>query len=105
MTDVEFLDCSEIRMGSPFNVCRLQLQLGWSPDLPNDDWQDLAAESPDGRFIALVRWEVRSNDPGFIIFTLDNVEQRVDRSERHAGCCERIWWSGNSFEWSAGGRS
>lgn len=99
MNKVEFFDRSEIRMGSPFNICQLRLQLAWSPQLPDGGWQDLWAESPDGRFVALILWHVPENRPGFIVYTLDNLEHTVTRSAPQSGCCEKVWWDGQ-FRWA-----
>lgn len=99
MKEVDFLDCGEIRMGSPYNECRIRLTLGWQPPIPTSGFQDLCAASPDGRYLALVRWDTPNNEPGFIVFTLDNEEQTVSYSPRQRGCCDKLWWE-NGFRWS-----
>jgi len=101
MLDVSFVDCSEIRMGSPFGVCAVVLTGKWVPDVPRDGWQNLSATSPDGRFSALLRWDTPHNDPGFKIAIIDSIGQTVDWSERHPGCCESIAWHDGAFTWRA----
>lgn len=64
MKEVEFLDCGEIRMGSPYNVCRIRLNLSWQPPVPTSDFQDICATTSDGRYLALVRWDTSNNQPG-----------------------------------------
>jgi hypothetical protein len=99
MPRVEFLDCGEIRMGSPFNICGgIRLDLDWAPNIPIGGYQDIWAASPDGRFIALVVWHTPGNVPGFVVYTIDNVERTVAHSQPQSGCCERIWWDGG-FRW------
>ena len=72
MTKVAFRNRREVRMGSPHQTCRMQLSGDWQPRLELDDWQDLQAQSPDGRYLALVRWDTRGNTPGFrIVDALD----------------------------------
>jgi hypothetical protein len=99
MEPVEFVNCSEIRMGSPFVTCGVRLHLDWAPDLPTTGYQDLSAQSPDGRYLALVQWHVRANEPGFVVHTVDTVRHTVSASEPQEGCCERLWWD-DGVHWS-----
>src|SRR5688500_6271872 len=92
MTRVRFSGCTEIRMGSPFQACEVSLDLEWQPEIPRNDFQDLFAESPDQRHIALVRWSIANNEPGFVIYTLDNLNRDVVVTSRYPDSCERIWW-------------
>jgi hypothetical protein len=93
-----FDDCAEIRMGSPFRLCRLRLDGAWIPLVPNDQgWQNLSAASPNGRFVALVRWDVVGNEPGFRILTVDCDDRTVQTTERIPGCCESLAWRDETF--------
>jgi hypothetical protein len=93
-----FDDCEEVRMGSRFQACRLRLEGSWIPPVPNDeDWQNLSATSPDGRFVALVRWDVGGNEPGFRILTVDCRDRAVQTTERILGCCESVAWRDGVF--------
>jgi len=87
-------------MGSPFKACDVRLHLDWEPEIPAGDFQDLTSESPDGRYLALVRWHVPGDDPGFVVYTLDLVAHTVTTSPPQSGCCEKLWWE-NGFHWSA----
>ena len=93
-----FDDCIEIRMGSRFRICRLRLEGSWIPPVPNDDgWQNLSATSPDGRFVALVRWDTGGNEPGFQILTVDCRDRTVQTSDRIPGCCQSVVWRDGVF--------
>lgn len=93
-----FDDCAEIRMGSPFRLCRLRLEGAWIPPVPNDlGWQNLSATSPDDRFVALVRWDHVGNNPGFRILTVDCRDRTVRMTERIPGCCESLAWRDETF--------
>jgi len=93
-----FDDCTEIRMGSPFRLCRLRLDGSWIPPVPNDlGWQNLSATSPNGRFVALVRWDHVANNPGFRILTVDCRDHTVQTTERTPGCCESLAWRDGVF--------
>lgn len=87
-----FSSVTEIRMGSPFHFAELELAGNWIPELPGYDWQDLFAESPNGRYLALVAWMIENNDPGFRFVVIDKKEKVVRESERIAGCCESLKW-------------
>ena len=79
-------------MGSPYGICRIRLDGDWRPDLPETDWQNLSARSPDGMRLALVRWDTPGNQPGFRLYVLDSLARQVSVSERFPGCCYRLWW-------------
>lgn len=98
MLDVEFYNCIEIRMGSAFRGCDLKLAGTWVPELPRDiAWQDVTAQSPDGRFVGLVFWDTPQNRPGFRILTIDCVAHQVSTSARVEGCCQSISWRDGKF--------
>jgi hypothetical protein len=98
---VQFIDCSEVRMGSPYDCCNIKLEGSWIPQLPEGDWQNISASSPDGRFLGLVRWSSPGNQPGFYVFTIDLQDRAVRKSSRIKGCCESPWWEGARFKWRA----
>lgn len=92
MIRVRFKDVGEIRMGSPYSICRLELSGGKIPELPETDWQDRRAYSPDKRFLGLVRWDTPGNEPGFRIFTIDSARGTHTVSRRIKGCCVKLSW-------------
>jgi hypothetical protein len=96
---VRFLERNEVRMGSPYATCRVCLSGGRVPDLPNRgrDFQSLKAWSSDDRFLALVRWAVRSNRPGFTVVIVSPGGGAVTESARIEGCCESIRWEAGRF--------
>jgi len=100
---IRFLNASEVRMGSPYNTCRVSLSGEWVPRLPNDgdDYQDLKAWSEDQRHLALVRWAVRANQPGFKVVVISLAGRRVTQYRRRKGCCEAIWWKDGAFRFRA----
>lgn len=100
MLDVNFVNCDEIRMGSPFKTCELVIRgVGWVPNLDLDSWQDLIAYSPDDNKVALIKWDIKENEPGFRVFEIDLAEKKVSSSKRIAGCCKRVYWADDKISW------
>ncbi len=102
MLQVAFFNRREIRMGSPYNVCGIRLYGSWVPELPEADWQDIRAYRPDRKVVALVRWDVPGNVPGFRLWILDTIDEMVETSERFPGCCTSLEWkSEEEIVWKA----
>lgn len=96
---VRFRNVREIRMGSPYRVCAIAFEGDWIPPLPADDWQDLRAASPDGRHLALVRWNTEGNVPGFHVVRIDTKMRTFHKTRRILGLCKRIFWDQGRFSW------
>ncbi len=94
-----FQNVEEIRMGSRYNVCDLELQGNWIPSLPTYDWQDKYAKSDNGRYLALVAWDVVDNHPGFRIIIIDIRKRSIRKTKRIIGCCESIKWGTSGFSY------
>ena len=100
MLSVTFCDVAEIRMGSPFNSCRLSLNGDWIPEIGLDDYQDKYAESPGKEYLALVKWDVKQNNPGFRLVIVDSRGRTVTTSSRVSGCCQSLEWVTGGFRWA-----
>jgi hypothetical protein len=101
MIAVQFLNCGEIRMGSPFQMCGLRLTGEWTPNLGEYGWQPLYARSPDGRYLALVEWDTAGNTPGFRLVRIDEKQKSFETSQRILGCCEALNWQDDAIFWKA----
>jgi hypothetical protein len=101
MLSVTFHDATEIRMGSPFNSCRLSLKGDWVPKIDLDDYQDKYAQGLEKDLVCLVKWDIdEKNNPGFRLVLLDNRKKTVTTSPRIAGCCQSLEWANGSFRWT-----
>ena len=99
---IRFHHATEIRMGSPYQLCRIRWSGAWTPNLPTTDWQDWAVWREDGSVVALVRWDTPGNQAGFRIVVIDCVARTVETSERFPGCCEALAWVGlDTLAWRA----
>jgi hypothetical protein len=99
MLNVKFRTVREIRMGSPYNLCEIEFEGEWIPPLPTYDWQDLKAQSPDKRYLALVQWNTFGNVPGFHVVRIDVKNRRIHKTRRILGICKKIYWDKDKFVW------
>lgn len=55
---------NEIRMGSPYNLCELEIS-GTSIVLPTGGWQDKYAWSENDKYLVLIHYNFDEKEPGF----------------------------------------
>lgn len=96
---VKFNNKQEIRMGSPYNMCEITFSGEWIPVLPKDNWQDIKAASANGRYIALVQWNTKQNQPGFHIVRIDTQLKNYHKTKRIFGLCQKVYWEDGKFKW------
>lgn len=102
MLTVEFYECVEIRLGSPFKGCQIRFQGEWLPPIVQDRvWQDRVAQDPTERYTALVYWDIFRNEPGFRVLILDAERRTLRSSARIVGLCQGLWWYAGEFKWQA----
>ena len=99
MIEVAFANCDEIRMGSPWRRCDVEIRGEWSPDLPATDWLEVFATSTSREQVALVRWDIRDNEPGFRVVTVDANDRTVTESPRIEGICAELTWDEDGPHW------
>jgi hypothetical protein len=98
---VEFSHRAEIRMGSPFQTCRIHFSGEWIPELPAYGWVGLFTRSNDFRFLALAKWDTADNEPGFRVVIVDEVTRTVTETHKMPGCCQSLSLKGGSISWKA----
>ena len=87
-------------MGSPFNRCDIKISREWAAKIDQGTWQDKMAKSPDGRKLALIRWDINDkNEPGFRVLTLDSNTGNIEVSNRVSGCCRTLVWTEKGLSW------
>ncbi|WP_146373289.1 hypothetical protein [Symmachiella macrocystis] len=62
-------------MGSPYQWADLTLKGSWVPELPDFTWQDIHSKSDNGRYLAVVAWDISDNNPGFRIVVIDKKDK------------------------------
>lgn len=86
-------------MGSPWKICSIRMKGAWIPALPTENWQDLKAISPDQRYLGLVQWNTRNNEPGFHIIRIDVHKRTFHKTKRITGICRSLEWEQDRFIW------
>jgi hypothetical protein len=83
--EVKISNLSEIRMGSPFNTCDIQLIGINDLHLPKSGWQDKFAFTEDSKQLILIKWNFPNNEPGFILYSIDIENQSYQVSGQLLG--------------------
>lgn len=99
---VNFIDKIEIRMGSPYNHCKVKFKGFKLPEMEEGGYQDLLSWSGDFKYLALVKWNINSrNEPGFNIYVADTDEEKiVFCSKRIEGICKAIKFINNDIKYT-----
>jgi hypothetical protein len=86
---IKFLDTSEVRMGSPYNNCHIEL-IGTDIKLPKVGWQDKFAWTSDSKKLVLVKWNFDKNEPSFHFFIIDTQTGKSFESKRIFGLLDNL---------------
>jgi hypothetical protein len=68
--EINIINPQEIRMGSPYNCCHIELVGNSKITLPKAGWQDKYAWSSDSKYLVLIKWNLEDNEPGFHLFLI-----------------------------------
>lgn len=88
---IEFDIISEIRHGSPYSLA--ELNVVGKPDFKikrKNDWQNIQYWTKDYKYFALVKWDLKKNEPGFRVILFDSKNGQIKQSDRISGCCNKI---------------
>lgn len=98
MYNLAFKNICEIRMGSPFNVAEVVLSGEYVPDLSSFTFQDIGLVDSKEGVVYLVQWEIEHNVPGFRIWRISSVEQKVYKTDKLNGCCKKMTLVDNKLD-------
>ncbi|QDH80431.1 hypothetical protein FKX85_15830 [Echinicola soli] len=103
MKQVYFVDKMEIRMGSPFNHCKLKFEGFTLPELSEGGFQDIYSWDHNHKFLALIKWDIKAdNEPGFDIVVSDTEKEEVIfSSDRIEGICTSLSLDNDRLEYSS----
>ena len=88
---IRFKVISEIRHGSPYNITHLIIDGDFPFNINKEEaWQDKFSWSTNKNSLALIKWELLENEPGFKILTYDFDKNKLYQSNRIIGCCNKI---------------
>jgi hypothetical protein len=96
MYKITFDQIDEIRMGSPYNIARIKVDGGYSPDTAQESFQDKYALSSDGDTCFLVVWDSTRNEPAFTVWKVSDREKSVKKSKLISGACQEITYLSES---------
>jgi hypothetical protein len=82
---------SEIRMGSPYSFCEIEL-IGYNKlNLPKRNaWQDKYAWNSDYSKLVLIKFDLENNDAGFRLFIINVKTGEATESKRYFGLINNI---------------
>jgi len=67
---VNITNISEVRMGSPYNTCEIELVGFDKVRLAKNGWQDKYAWTSDFSKLVLIKLDFENNTPGFHLFVI-----------------------------------
>lgn len=95
---VKVTNAGEVRMGSPYNNCDIEL-IGFEKlKLPKAGWQDKYAWSEDSKNLLLIKWNFQNNVPGFHLFLINTETGQTKESPRFTGLPNNISITGNKIK-------
>ena len=86
-------------MGSPYMLAQLHL-IGLDIEIPNATWQDKFAVSEDEKFIALIGFDFKDNEPGFEIFIINTDKKSITKTNRIFGLINKISIEGRKIKFN-----
>ena len=88
--EIRLTNIGEIRMGSPYNLCNIELTGRHKMQLPQTGWQDIYAWTEDSKRLVLVKWDFENNEPGFHLFLINTENEKTLESPRIFGLPEHL---------------
>ena len=93
--EVRLTNVGEVRMGSPYNLCNIELVGKHQIELAQTGWQDIYAWTEDSKRLVLIKWNFENNDPGFHLFLVNSENGKTLESSRILGLPESISITGD----------
>ena len=97
---VFFKNVGEIRMGSPYNTCSIEIVGSEKIQLPTASWQDKLAWSDDSKALVLVKWELAGNNPAFKLVKIETETGRIQESIRMLGAINTLKLTSNTVHYN-----
>lgn len=97
---VVFKNAHEIRMGSPYNTCDIELVGTDKIQLPKANWQDKFAWSSDSKILVLVKWNIDNNNPVFKLIFIDTETGAIQESIKILGAVNSLRVTGKTVRYN-----
>ena len=91
-------NAAEVRMGSPYNNCDIELVGFDKLKLQKSGWQDKYAWADDSKKLILIKWDFENNEPGFHLFLIDTETGQTKESPRLFGLPNNISLIGDKIK-------
>jgi hypothetical protein len=98
--EIKLVNSLEIRMGSPYNQCEIEILGKTNIVLPKYEWQDKYCWSNDNTKLILIAWNFEENIPGFHFCIFDIESGCMKRSEKIFGLLNSLILVENKIEYS-----
>lgn len=95
---IKITNVEEVRMGSPYNGCNIELINFNKVKLPIGGWQGKFAWTDNSKRLVLIRWNFEKNTPGFHLFLIDIETGQTKESPRLLGLPNSISFEGNKIK-------
>jgi hypothetical protein len=97
---VVFKDVAEIRKGSPYNTCKIELSGTDKIKLPQAIWQDKFSWSNDSKNLVLIQWLGPGESPGFKFFIIDTENGKTTEGIKMAGAVNSLQIKGDTVTYN-----
>lgn len=94
--EIKIKDIGEIRMGSPYNACEIELVGLHKFNFAGRLWQDKYAWTEDFVKLLLIKWDMKDNEPGFKLCLIDVRTNEMIESPKLFGLVNTISLHGNN---------
>jgi len=97
---VIFKNVNEVRMGSPYNSCDIEIVGTNKIQLPKASWQDKLVWSDDSKTLVLVKWDLDRNNPVFKLVKIDTETGTIQESIRMLGAVNSLKVTDNTVRYN-----
>jgi hypothetical protein len=98
--EIKFNNVVEIRMGSPYHSCNIELNGITDIVIPLAEWQDKYAWSSDYTKLALIKWNFENNQAGFNIYLIELATNRTEESPKILGLLNNLFFIDNRIHFN-----
>jgi hypothetical protein len=88
--EIKFLNCTEVRMGSPFQTCTVSVEIDGIQVFIGHDFLPSSQEFEEKNMIILAKWDSLLNKPEYKLLRIDTATATISWSEHLEGIFQSI---------------